>query len=109
MNLPEHFRVLQRKTVVKVSTSQQRKPRSDCLLLCGLEPVLATFLLPQHVKAAQTIVVRLLHRVYEPALRFALANRAIVVGIEIAVIALTVSLIMPRLGSEFLPQLEEGN
>jgi heavy metal efflux system protein len=72
-------------------------------------PVLATFLLPQHVKAAETIVVRLLHRVYEPALRFALANRAIVVGIEIAVIALTVSLVMPRLGSEFLPQLEEGN
>jgi heavy metal efflux system protein len=72
-------------------------------------PVLTSFLLPQHLKEAETIVVRLLHRVYEPALRFALANRAFVVGIEIAVSALTVSLIMPRLGSEFLPQLEEGN
>jgi heavy metal efflux system protein len=72
-------------------------------------PVLATFLLPERLKEAQTIVVRLLHRVYEPALRFTLANRVIVVGIEIGIIAVTVLLVMPRLGSEFLPQLEEGN
>jgi cobalt-zinc-cadmium resistance protein CzcA len=72
-------------------------------------PVIASFLLPQRVKEAETIFVRLIHRVYDPLLRFALANRVLVVGIEIAFIIGTLLLIAPRLGSEFLPQLEEGN
>ena len=72
-------------------------------------PVIASFLLPQRVKEAETIFVRLIHRVYDPVLRFALANRVLVVAIEIAFIIGTLLLIAPRLGSEFLPQLEEGN
>ena len=40
-------------------------------------PVLASLLLPEHVKEAETLVVRALHRLYTPALRFALAHRAI--------------------------------
>ena len=72
-------------------------------------PVLASMLLPQHVKEAETIVVRLLHRVYSPALRFSLNHRVLVVGLELAFSLGTLLLIAPRLGSEFLPHLEEGN
>ncbi|MGO9244503.1 MAG: efflux RND transporter permease subunit [Verrucomicrobiia bacterium] len=72
-------------------------------------PVLASFLLPERVKEAETIVVRLLHRVYTPILHFALAHRALVVGIELTITILTLSLVLPRLGSEFMPALEEGN
>jgi heavy metal efflux system protein len=72
-------------------------------------PVVASFLLPTHVKEAETIVVRTLHRLYNPALRFALTHRAVVVGIELAISLGTFFLIAPRLGSEFLPHLEEGN
>ena len=72
-------------------------------------PVLASILLPEHLKEAETIVVRMLHRVYNPALRFALTHRALVVGIELAFSVGTLLLIAPRLGSEFLPHLEEGN
>ena len=71
-------------------------------------PVLASMLLPEHVKEAETVVVRLLHRVYNPALRFALARRPITVGISIAFLAVSI-LLGFRLGSEFLPHLEEGN
>jgi len=71
-------------------------------------PVLASIFLPQHVKEAETIVVRLLHRVYNPALRFSLANRTIMVVIGVAFVAVA-GLLVPRLGSEFLPHLEEGN
>ncbi|MGA7444485.1 MAG: efflux RND transporter permease subunit, partial [Candidatus Sulfotelmatobacter sp.] len=46
---------------------------------------------------------------YNPALRFALTHRALVVGIELAISLGTFVLIAPRLGSEFLPHLEEGN
>jgi cobalt-zinc-cadmium resistance protein CzcA len=71
-------------------------------------PVLASLLLPEHVKEAETIVVRLLHRVYNPALRFALDRRPLTVGLGIAFLAVSAFLGL-RLGSEFLPHLEEGN
>jgi len=72
-------------------------------------PVVASILLPKHVKEAETIVVRLLHRVYNPALRFSLNHRFLVVGMELALSLGTFFLIAPKLGSEFLPHLEEGN
>ncbi len=71
-------------------------------------PVLASFLLPDHLKETETIVVRLLHRLYDPVLRFALDRRRIIVVIGIIFIALA-GLLVQWLGSEFLPQLEEGN
>jgi cobalt-zinc-cadmium resistance protein CzcA len=72
-------------------------------------PVMASILLPKHVKEAETIVVRLLHRVYNPALRFSLNHRFLVVGIELTISLGTFFFIAPKLGSEFLPHLEEGN
>jgi len=71
-------------------------------------PVLASFLLPEKVAESETIVVRGLHRLYNPALRFALAHRAVMVVIGIGFMALA-GFLIPRLGSEFLPALEEGN
>jgi cobalt-zinc-cadmium resistance protein CzcA len=71
-------------------------------------PVLASMLLPERVKETETIIVRVLHRIYRPVLRFALNRRIIVMLIGVAFIAVSV-LLVPRLGSEFLPHLEEGN
>jgi cobalt-zinc-cadmium resistance protein CzcA len=71
-------------------------------------PVLASVLLPKRVKESETLLVRVLHRVYTPALRFALNHRAMAVGIGIAFLALS-ALLASMLGSEFLPHLEEGN
>jgi cobalt-zinc-cadmium resistance protein CzcA len=73
-----------------------------------ITPVITSMLLPEHVKEAETIVVRTLHRAYNPALRFALDHRPLTVGISIAFLALSV-FVGSRLGSEFLPHLEEGN
>ncbi|MFI4889508.1 MAG: efflux RND transporter permease subunit [Steroidobacterales bacterium] len=71
-------------------------------------PVLSSMLLPANVKEAETVVVRWLHRIYMPVLKFSLERRAIVVGIGVGFLAVTFAL-MPFLGSEFLPALEEGN
>jgi cobalt-zinc-cadmium resistance protein CzcA len=73
-----------------------------------ITPVLASMLLPERVGETETIVVRLLHRAYNPALRFALARRAVAVGIGVGFVAVA-GLLATRLGSEFLPHLEEGN
>ena len=72
-------------------------------------PVIASLLLPKRVKEAETFLVRMLHWLYDPALRFSLSHRYLVVGIELTLSLGTFFVIAPRLGSEFLPHLEEGN
>ena len=42
-------------------------------------PALCAFLLPEHVQETETLVVRWMHRLYAPVLRFAIANRLLVV------------------------------
>jgi len=71
-------------------------------------PVMSSFLLPERFSESETLVVRWLHRAYRPALEFALARRRLVVGIGVAFLVL-VGAVVPFLGSEFLPALEEGN
>ena len=71
-------------------------------------PCLASLLLPEHVREVETIVVRGIRRVYTPVLRWSLQNRK--VTIAIGIVFLLFSLFLgSRLGSEFLPTLEEGN
>jgi cobalt-zinc-cadmium resistance protein CzcA len=71
-------------------------------------PVLASFLVPEHVSEVETVVVRWLRRLYSPALRYSLAHQKLMVGIGGAFLVV-VAFLMTRLGSEFLPALEEGN
>jgi len=73
-----------------------------------ITPVLASILLPEHVKETETIVVRLLRQIYTPALRLALKFRPFTLAISVAFLALC-AFVATRLGSEFLPHLEEGN
>jgi len=73
-----------------------------------ITPVLASVLLPEHVEENETFFVRVLHKAYDPMLRFALSHRKLMVGVGAAFMLLTL-LLGSRLGSEFLPALEEGN
>ena len=71
-------------------------------------PVLASILLPAHVEEVETFVVRHLRRVYQAVLVRAVRNyrRAAVIAVVFLVLCLSLGL---RLGTEFLPKLEEGN
>ena len=71
-------------------------------------PVLASYLLPEHVEEAETLVVRALRSTYTPVLRWSLSHRKIMVAIGAGFLTL-IALLLPRLGTEFLPALEEGN
>jgi cobalt-zinc-cadmium resistance protein CzcA len=71
-------------------------------------PVLASLLLPTHVNEVETLFVRGIRRVYSPVLRWALDKRKLTVTIGIAFLLLA-ALLLPRIGTEFLPALEEGN
>ncbi|MCK1595276.1 efflux RND transporter permease subunit [Bradyrhizobium sp. 164] len=71
-------------------------------------PVLASLLLPEHIEEAETVIVRGLRKAYTPVLRWALGR--VKLAVTAGVIFLTIStLAASRLGSEFLPALEEGN
>ena len=74
----------------------------------AVTPVLASLLLPRHIEEVETVIVRALRRTYTPVLRWALNNLTIAVIIGVAFMALSF-LAASRLGSEFLPALEEGN
>jgi heavy metal efflux system protein len=73
-----------------------------------ITPVLASFLLPERVAETETIVVRVLRRLYVPILHWSLDHRKIMLAIAIGFLAI-VGILLTRLGSEFLPALEEGN
>lgn len=73
-----------------------------------VSPMLSSFLLPEKTEEKDTVLVRWLHRVYETALGAAFRFRYIVVAAGMALLAVT-GLLLPRIGGEFLPKLEEGN
>lgn len=71
-------------------------------------PVLSAFLMKDEEEEKETPIVRAMRRVYDPALRFALANRIVALGCMGALL-LAAGIAMTGLGLEFLPKLEEGN
>ena len=73
-----------------------------------VSPVLASLLLPRHVKETETWFVRCIRYVYAPLLRWALTHRRTTVGLGAAFLLLAM-LLLTRVGTEFLPSLEEGN
>ena len=71
-------------------------------------PVLAALVLPKEIEETETIIVRKLREFYTPVLRWSLAR--VKVSVLLGVVFLAVSILAAsRLGSEFLPALEEGN
>ena len=73
-----------------------------------ITPVLASYLLPDQVHEVETIVVRALRATYEPILRWSLHHRKTMLVIGLGFL-FCIGLLGTRLGSEFLPHLEEGN
>jgi cobalt-zinc-cadmium resistance protein CzcA len=71
-------------------------------------PVLASLVIPEDVNEVETFVVRALRAAYTPVLRWALSHRKTMVTGAVGFLLAT-GLLIPRLGTEFLPHLEEGN
>jgi len=73
-----------------------------------LVPLLCFWLLPGVGHQEENAVVRACKRVYLPALQWAVAHRTVVIGAALATFAASLALV-PALGSEFLPELNEGS
>jgi cobalt-zinc-cadmium resistance protein CzcA len=73
-----------------------------------ITPVLASLLLPAHVNEVETFVVRWIRAAYSQVLPRAVHHYRIAAAIALAFL-LVCGALGARLGTEFLPKLEEGN
>ncbi len=73
-----------------------------------VSPALSALLLPDSVAEVETVVVRLLRRLYEPIVQFCLVNRVVTLGC-FGILIVIAGIAVHSLGLEFLPKLEEGN
>ncbi len=78
------------------------------VLALTLMPVLCSYLLGGHIREGDNLLVRLLKRAYEPALRLVLAQPWLIVVSTIIWTTLSV-LAFRQLGAEFVPKLDEGS
>ncbi|HOF39499.1 MAG TPA: CusA/CzcA family heavy metal efflux RND transporter [Candidatus Hydrogenedentes bacterium] len=70
-------------------------------------PVLASLLLAPRV-TKEMALLRLLKKAYSPFLNASIRHAGVVLGVALAVFAATL-LLVPKLGTEFIPTLEEGS
>ncbi|MCC7434992.1 MAG: efflux RND transporter permease subunit [Methanoregulaceae archaeon] len=78
------------------------------LLTMTLVPVLASMFLSGDTKEGNNPVMSLFSRLYARALNFSLRARGVVIGGAFALLAVS-AFVFTRLGSEFVPQLDEGS
>jgi len=78
------------------------------LLTMTLVPVLASLFLSGNTKEGKNPVMSLFSRIYARALRFSLRARGVVIGGALGLLAVS-GIVFTRLGSEFVPQLDEGS
>lgn len=78
------------------------------LLALTLMPVLCTFLLRGRIREKESPIVRMCKAIYRSALRLALAHRFLVMTAALAILVGAL-LLLSRMGSEFIPTLDEGS
>jgi cobalt-zinc-cadmium resistance protein CzcA len=77
------------------------------LFSLSLVPLLCYFLFRGRASEKENLVIRLCKRLYRPALMWTLAHRVAVIVVAVGLLAVSI-LTLTRLGSEFLPELNEG-
>ncbi len=80
---------------------------ASLLVALVVVPALATYLFRHGVREKESFILRPLAAIYRWSLRVAMKQRWLVVGTALAMFAGAIALV-PRLGTEFVPELEEG-
>lgn len=70
-------------------------------------PALATYLFRKGIRQRKSFILKLLEFLYRKGLTWAMRHNIVVVGIA-AIMVVAATLVLPRLGTEFVPELEEG-
>ncbi|MGC2520008.1 MAG: CusA/CzcA family heavy metal efflux RND transporter [Burkholderiales bacterium] len=78
------------------------------ILSLTLVPLLCFWMLRKNLPEKENALVRACKRIYEPALAWAIGRKKTVIGIALAALAASLA-VVPMLGTEFLPELNEGS
>ncbi|CAN5134206.1 CusA/CzcA family heavy metal efflux RND transporter [soil metagenome] len=78
------------------------------ILSMTLMPVLASLVLPRKIRETEPLLMRVAHRLYRPVLRFSMAFKLPVLVFALSLCGIAFGMILPHLGSEFIPKLSEG-
>jgi cobalt-zinc-cadmium resistance protein CzcA len=78
------------------------------LMALTLTPVLANMFVSGQDEEKESIIMRVLHKLYAPAFDLAMAWPKMALSLSLVPIILCIGL-FPLLGGEFMPKLEEGN
>lgn len=70
-------------------------------------PAIATYLFRFGVRERKSFVLRPLEKAYKISLQWGLDHSKVVIGVAVALVIAT-TIVIPRLGTEFVPELEEG-
>ena len=70
-------------------------------------PALATYMFKKGVKERKSIILRPLERWYRKSLAIAMQQTKVVIGISLILLFSAMALV-PKIGTEFVPELEEG-
>lgn len=81
---------------------------TSLILSLTLVPFLSKIAFRNHVPHEETRLMHRLHGLYEPMLTWVLANTRKVLGAALLALAVTAAFV-PKLGTEFLPELNEGS
>jgi cobalt-zinc-cadmium resistance protein CzcA len=73
-----------------------------------LVPLLCYALLRKNLPERENVLVRFCERIYRPCLEWAIGHRRIVAAAAAAGLAASIA-VVPKLGTEFLPELNEGS
>jgi cobalt-zinc-cadmium resistance protein CzcA len=77
------------------------------ILSLTLVPLLCAVMLKRNLPEKENVLVHAARSVYQPTLAWALGHRRTVIGVALGALAASLALV-PRLGTEFLPELNEG-
>lgn len=70
-------------------------------------PALATYMFKKGVKARESMILRPLERWYRKSLALAMQQAKMIIGISL-ILLFSALVLVPKIGTEFVPELEEG-
>jgi len=73
-----------------------------------LVPLLCSLMLRKRLAQDENWITRSAKRIYAPSSAWALAHGRLVIGVAVAALLASLAL-LPQLGTEFLPELNEGS
>jgi len=101
------FEGVEAKLFQPMATSIMLAIVSAALVALVVVPALATFLFRKGIREKESFILKPLDRLYRQGLSWAMKRTTVVIGTAAVLVIMALALV-PQLGTEFVPELEEG-